>query len=273
VILRILARVMLAVFYTLNSTLLFQFQAAMQPTWQTSPTIRPAFALQMQKLRPTILAAAKRHNNPEYSHMSDETFAIVLSQILYNEHIGWFEDAFPPIQTLTPSYQATQAIANRYGSDFTVWPSNLRPSVAAELIRKELPIPGGVIAVPITISGSRIQLQGYNQQQLYAALNAELLEPELAVEYLAANLERGVYRAHYEGVPITWQTLAAWHNQGIVRPADIATNPAAQHYLARAALYRQAAEQLIAPTANQTPVIIGLPTDNYGKGMANEDLP
>jgi hypothetical protein len=252
VILRMFARVMLAVFFTLSSTIFFHVYTAMGPKSQASPIIRPEFATQMERLRPTILAAAKRHNNPQYSQMSDEAFAITISQVLYNEHFGWLEEEIPPLQPFTPLYQKAQTIVNDFGGDYTVWPSNLRPSVAVELLQQELPIPGGTLSVPISISGSQIDpRQFHDQYQLYAAVNAEIVQPELAIEYLAANLARGVYRARYEGVAVTWQTLAAWHNQGIVRPADIAANPTVMHYLHRAAAYRQVAERFIGDTSPQ----------------------
>jgi hypothetical protein len=66
------------------------------------------------------------------------------------------------------------------------------------------------------------------------------------VEYLAANLERGLYRAQHEGVAVTWRTLAAWHNQGIVSPADIRANPTARDYIRRTEAYLATAQRLIA---------------------------
>src|SRR5439155_23809436 len=75
------------------------------------------------------------------------------------------------------------------------------------------------------------------QGALYAAISAEISQPKLAVEYLAANIERGLYRAQLEGVPVTWRTLAAWHNQGIVAPRDIRNNPTASDYLRRCSAY------------------------------------
>jgi hypothetical protein len=246
VILRLFARVMLAMLLALTPAPLFYLRTTSEFNLRANPTIRPEFATQIQSLRPTILMAAKRHNRPELSHMSDQEFAVVLSQILYNEHFGWLEEAIPIVQPITPFYQGAQVVINESGSDFTVWPSNLRPSVGVELLRGELPIPGGIIHVPVSITGTHIHPQQFRDQpSLYTAVNAEIAQPDLAIEYLAANLERGLYRAHYERVPVTWQTLAAWHNQGIVAPADIQANPTAIQYLQRAASYRQAAAQLV----------------------------
>lgn len=249
VILRALARVMLAMLFALAPAPFPFIQQSAALDIQARPAIRPAFAAQLELLRPTILLAAKRHNRPELSHMSDQEFAVVLTQIMYNEHFGWLEEAIPPLQPITPLYQAAQVVANQAGSDFTVWPSNLRPSVGVELLRGELPIPGGVMSVPVSISGTQIALYSFHDQRaLYAAVNTEIAQPDLAIEYLAANLERGIYRARYERTPVTWQALAAWHNQGIVLPTTIQANPTALHYLRRAAAYRRAAEQFIQNT-------------------------
>ena len=216
---------------------------------QTQPFVRPPFAAQMETLRPVILAAAARHNDPVVSGMDDAAFAEMIALVLYNEHFGWLEEAVPPLRPLTPWYQAAQMILNAFGANLTVWPSNIRPSVALEMLHGELPVKGSrkPIVLDLHIEGSRINPTRYRTQaELYAAINSELIQPALAVEYLAANMERGVHRARYEGVPITWQALAAWHNQGIVAPEDIAANPTARDYVRRAAVYRDLARAFIA---------------------------
>lgn len=213
------------------------------------PFVRPAFARQMEALRPVIISAAARHNDPTVSGMDDAAFAEIIALVLYNEHFGWLEEAVPPLRPLTPWYQAAQMVVNGFGANLTVWPSNIRPSVALEMLRGELPVKGEAkhLHVPLRIEGSRIDPDHYRTQaELYAAINRELIQPTLAVEYLAANLERGVYRARHEGVPVTWQALAAWHNQGIVAPEDIAANPTARDYVRRAAVYRDLARAFIA---------------------------
>ncbi|MBC8076339.1 MAG: hypothetical protein H7Y32_09725 [Chloroflexales bacterium] len=212
--------------------------------------IEASFAARMRALRPTILAAAARHNHPAVSGLSDTQFAATMAQLLYNEHNGWFEDEVPLIRQLTPLYQQVQQGANEtgLGSNFSVWPSNLRPSVALEILAREVPLPAGkgALAVPISVMGSSINQHVYpSRRALLAAITAELADERLAVEYLAANLERGVYRARYEGAPITWRTLAAWHNGGITLPIDIAANTRTDGYVKRAALYLAAAHELI----------------------------
>jgi hypothetical protein len=215
------------------------------------PYVRPEFAAEMQRLRPSILAAARRHNRPELSGMSNDDFAIVIAQILYNENFGWFEERVTPVQAITPIYEDLQRETNAVGlSNLSVWPANIRPSVAIEILRRELPLPRStsMVTVPVTVAGSRIDLPSLTSQpMLYAAVSNEISQPGLAVEYLAANLERGLYRARFEGVPVTWRTLAAWHNQGIVAPRDIRDNTTASDYLRRCSAYLGKARALIDP--------------------------
>lgn len=247
----LVARAVLAIFLALApfaSVRLWQMTPASLQL-RVTPYIRPEFAREIESLRPVILDAAKRHNRPQLSGMSDREFAAVIALLLYNEHFGWLEDALPPVRMITPAYQQVQVQLNQNaGSDLTVWPANIRPSVALEIVRQELPLPAphAPITVPVQLSGSTIDITAYKtQRELYAALNGEISQPALAVEYLAANLERGLYRAQFEGVQVRWQTLAAWHNQGIVAPADIGANPTASDYIRRAAVYRAAAVALV----------------------------
>jgi len=239
----------LLVFIILTTLLASALTASVTVPAHPQPFVRPAFARQMEALRPVIINAAARHNDPTISGMDDAAFAEVIALVLYNEHFGWLEEAVPPLRPLTPWYQAAQMVINACGANLTVWPSNIRPSVALEMLRGELPVRGvsGHLFMPLRIEGSRIDPGHYRTQaELYAAINRELIQPALAVEYLAANLERGIHRARYEGVPVTWQALAAWHNQGIVAPEDIAANPTARDYVRRAAVYRDLARAFIA---------------------------
>ncbi len=216
-----------------------------------APYVRPGLASRMADLRPIILAAAARHNDPEQSGMSDREFAVIIALILYNEHHGWLEDDITLLRALRPWYEQAQVRVNRQGigANFSVWPTNLRPSVALEILRHEVPVPEPtrLITVPIEVYGSQIVLDDYDSQQaLLAAITDEITHDELAIEYLAANLRRGVYRARYEGVPVSWWVLAAWHNQGIVQPMQICTNSMAATYVQRAAAYMPLARRLIA---------------------------
>jgi hypothetical protein len=213
------------------------------------PYVRPEFAAEMRTLRPVILAAARRHNRPELSRMSDDDFAVVIALIMYNEHFGWFEEKVAPVQALTPFYENLQRETNAVGiSNLSVWPANIRPSVAIEILRRQMPLPKStsLMTVPVTVAGSQININSFTSANaLYAAVTQEITEPDLAVEYLAANLERGLYRAQLEHVPVTWHTLAAWHNQGIVSPQDIRDNATARDYLRRSSAYLGRARRLI----------------------------
>ncbi len=222
---------------------------ARAPGLSIEPYIRPEMAQRMQRLRPTILAAASRHNREELSGMSDRQFAMVMVTILYNENFGWLEDDIAPLRAVTPLYQDLQRRVNAsgVGVNFSVWPTNLRPSVALEILRGELPLADGqVVYVPVYVEGSEIDLGGYtNPEEILAAITDEISRDDLAVEYLAANLERGLYRAAAEGAPVSWRTLAAWHNQGIVCPQATRLNPTASDYLRRAAAYLPSAKAFL----------------------------
>ncbi|MFV9504746.1 MAG: hypothetical protein AB4911_09295 [Oscillochloridaceae bacterium umkhey_bin13] len=227
------------------------------------PFVRPSLAPRMAQLRPVILAAAQRHNRPAISGMDDHEFAAVIALIIYNENFGWLEDDLPPLRLLTPLYQDLQRQANQRfpGSNFSVWPANLRPSVGREILRRELPLSGArTITVPITVAGSTIDPAAFaSEPALLAAINREISRDDLAVAYLAANLERGLYRAAYEGVTVNWRTLAAWHNQGLVAPRQFYANPTTRDYLRRARAYLPLAEALIAEPGPVLPAVSSAP--------------
>lgn len=225
------------------------FSAPPQLTIQ--PYVRPEVATRMVELRSTIVATAARHNRPGLCGMSDRAFAEVMALLMYNEHNGWLEDEVEMLRAITPMYETLQVQVNAsgVGSDFSVWPSNLRPSVALEILRGQVPVPAPtrMISIPLELAGSRIRLVNYHSQQaLFAAVTREISQDRLAVEYLAANLVRGCHRAHFEGVPISWRTLAAWHNQGIVQPAQVRANSTARDYIRRTSAYILTAQRLIA---------------------------
>jgi len=180
--------------------------------------------------------------------MSDREFAVVMAALLYNEQFGWFEEEVRPIRGLTPFYESLQVQANNAGANLSVWPANLRPSVAAEILQQRIPVPPptDVITRPIVVAGSHVDPSEYaSQSDLYAAITREIADPALAVEYLASNLERGLYRAAFERVPLTWRTLAVWHNQGIVDPHDVAENATAASYMRRTSAFLPAARRLV----------------------------
>ncbi len=228
----------------------YRMSQSSMPEASIEAYVRPAFAAQMDQMRPAILEAAARHNNQALSGMSTTEFAEILALILYNEHNGWFEDEIEAVRMITPLYQHAQIVTNKrgVGSNFSVWPTNLRPSVALEILNQELPVPDPVttITIPISVTGSTINPAEYtSQRHLFAAITREITQDELAVEYLAVNLERGVYRSYYEGVPVSWRTLAGWHNQGIVQPEQIRANPCSREYIYRTSAYLPLAHRFI----------------------------
>lgn len=219
-----------------------------RPALSNDAYVRPDFAREMRALRPAIFAAAQRHNRPELSGMNDHDFALVIAALLYNEHSGWFEEEVKPVRSLTPFYESLQVQANGAGANLSIWPANLRPSVAAEILAQHIPVPGPTLEITrsITVVGSAIDLRSYaSTSALYAAISHEIAQPELAVEYLAANLERGLYRANFEHVAVTWRTLAAWHNQGVIAPREITANATVASYVRRTSAYLPAARRLI----------------------------
>ncbi len=234
-----------------DASLGYRSRVGEPPQIAIEPYVRPDFAERMQTLRPVILAAAARHNRPALSGMDDGQFAEVVALLLYNEHFGWLEDDVRPLRLLTPAYQQAQVVVNSsgVGTNFSVWPANVRPSVALEILMQQMPLPGatGAVTVPVVVVGSEVYGQTFaSRRALFAAITREITNDELAVEYLAANLDRGLYRAWYEGVPVSWRTLAGWHNQGIVQPAQIRANGCAWDYVRRTSAYLPRARALVA---------------------------
>ncbi len=214
------------------------------------PYVRPTLAMQMLSWQPTIQAAAAHYYDPRVCELDQASFARLIAVIIYNEQNGWFEDMVEPVRPFRPAYEHAQVMLNRHvaGSNYSVWPTNLRPSVALEVVRGEVPIPHapGIMTTTLRVARSQIHPAHFsNMDHLYAALNEEISDAPIAIEYLAANLVRGCYRARYEGVPQSWRTLAAWHNQGIVQPTQISQSGWAQDYLRRAGAYIPTAHALL----------------------------
>ena len=202
---------------------------------RASGYVRPDFRAAVTRDRAEIFRIARTYNDRSLTNMSDAQFATVMVTILYNEHNGWLEDAFPALRPLTPYYQDAQAVSNTYlGTNFSVWPSNVRPTVVREILAHYVPEVG---TVPLAIEAPSHESIAQASQVLANTTDA-------AYELLGANLRRGVYRAQKEDVVVTWQTLLAWHNAGIVHPKAIAKNASLQHYLSRAVPYIATAQSL-----------------------------
>jgi Glycosyltransferase len=101
----------LLVFIILTMVLSGALTASVTVSAHPQPFVRPAFARQMEALRPVIISAAARHNDPTVSGMDDAAFAEVIALVLYNEHLaGWRKPS--AVASVTPWYQAAQMAVN-----------------------------------------------------------------------------------------------------------------------------------------------------------------
>lgn len=220
--------------------------------------IDPRFEEWILRMRPAILESARRHNHPAISGMDDRQFAVVLAAILYLENNAALNDRLQPARAVTPVYQNLQVSVNRLGigTDFSILPANLRPSVAINILQGKVPLPPNsadvsVVYRPIIVHGSRLQeilratpvVDGWTPS--FDAVTQELVDDRLAIEYLAANLEIALYRCHYEWVPVSWATLVAWTSRGVVSPYAIRATPGAGLAIARLERYLPLAVKLI----------------------------
>jgi len=199
---------------------------------QPTTYVRPQVAQLINEQRLHIKQMAHAYNQPDLSGLSDAEFASVLVMILYTEHHGWLEDVVPSVRTMTPLFQELQVISNgTLGTNFSVWPANLRPSVIDEIRSEQMPRDGGSFLQVGTTAP-------YSTNDL--ATN-----PHSAIELLAANMARGVRQAHQSGVPVSIESILAWHNAGIVSPQHIANTRSVQHYIDRALIYQSLARMAV----------------------------
>ncbi|HEY1013498.1 MAG TPA: hypothetical protein VGE07_12385 [Herpetosiphonaceae bacterium] len=249
--------------------LLYRYGAAV-PKDQPRAYYDPAFDLAMLRLRPTILASASRHNRPAVTGMSDEDFAVVLAAQLYFEYNSALATRGDLMRSVTPIYQEAQNVANQLGvGDFSVWPANIRPSVALSLLRGDMPFINRLDEpdyrrYPLEIAGSALQTEMRERrlerwEPSASAVAAEIARPGLAVEYMAANFEIASRRAEFDWTPVTWMTLSAWHNQGIVDPAGIAQHPQLARTLPGVAVYLPGALALIYAPPQPLPALVRAP--------------
>ncbi|MBP8252664.1 MAG: hypothetical protein KAX40_09880 [Herpetosiphon sp.] len=228
----------------------------------------PAFDLEMIRLRDDIMASAARHNRQRVTGLNDDEFAVLMAAQLYFEYNSALANRGTLARAVTPVYQEAQDVANEIGvGNFSVWPANLRPSVAASILRGEMPYSNGankpaVRVVPITVHGSALQplmRQDPPWQPSLSAVSDEIAQPDLAIEYLAANFEIASYRAQFDWVPVSWMTFVAWHNQGVVSPAHIANNGQLANVLPAYERYIPAAMSLIYNPPQATPTLLERP--------------
>src|SRR5439155_13960192 len=118
----------------------------------------------MQQFRPTILQSAARHNHRTLSGMDDRQLAVVLAAMLYLENNSALNDRPALGRAVTPLYEHLQTVVNSLGlgTNFSIRPSNLRPTIAIDLLNGRVPLPPNLdedaaIYRPIQIAGSTLQ--------------------------------------------------------------------------------------------------------------------
>jgi hypothetical protein len=212
---------------------------------QPTAYVRPHVAQLISTQRLHIKHVAHTYNQSDISGLTDREFASVLTMILYTEHHGWLEDVIPNVRMITPLFQELQVISNdTLGTNFSVWPANLRPSVVDEIRTDQTPLESVIF----------LKVATNNQSSNELATN-----PTSAIELLAANMARGVRQAHRDGVPVTVESILAWHNAGIVDPRYIDTNRSVQHYIDRALIYQPIARAMVADEVaclQQSPILM-----------------
>ena len=167
----------------------------------------------MRAQKNTIVDSAYRHSIPPE----------VLGAVFYNEMLGQetrFLSTIIPgssrlaqnlrdgliglhFLTLKQGQWGLKGLLGLVGFNTTVGPTGIRPSVGRE------------IQGEISVAGGRYRSHGLAERP---TLILDLINPPTAIEYLAANLERGARRAAGEAEvdpASAWRALARWHNTGL----------------------------------------------------------
>ncbi len=161
----------------------------------------------IKALLPAIKRSAQLHNPPN-SNLDDTAFAALMITALHWEGRlpgnakprtlnNWLHDTGSDLATAGGLWDGSTGIAN------------IRPSVALELRQEGYKIQGSSYAEDIIAACEVSPFQ---------FLAFELQIPEVSIEYLAANLERGVYRVRAQGLEPSAFNLAAWLNTGTYTP-------------------------------------------------------
>jgi hypothetical protein len=174
----------------------------------------------IQVLKPAIMDSTSRHNSFARSNLTDEAFAALMAAHLNREsRFGVLTPRLP--------WDIAGDVAARFGLDTSIGIANIRPSVAAQILFGVNPdVPG---CFEYNVAGSEIinlwntlPVGFYNypfgeskEAILQAHLVNELLNDELNIEYLAANIERGFDRAEYFGIEPSVFNLGNWLWRGV----------------------------------------------------------
>lgn len=170
---------------------------------------RPVVPAYMMTQRANIVASAQRHGiQPEvlaavlYNEMLGQEYRFLstvipgdngVSQILRESLLGWH------FLTLKQAQWTLKGAGALLGLNTTVGPTGIRVSVGRE-IRRE-----------IFVNGGDYQPLGLAERP---SLVLDLMATPVAIEYLAANLQRGERRATLAQVD-DWSLCARWHNTGV----------------------------------------------------------
>lgn len=207
---------------------------------------RPVVPSYMLAQRENILASAQRHGIA-----SD-----VLAAVLYNEMLGqesrFLSTVIPGdnpfaralresllgwhFLTLKQAQWALKGAAALSGFNTTVGPTGIRVSVGRE-IRRE-----------IFVAGGRYQPLGLAERP---SLVLDLMSTSEAIEYLAANLQRGERRATLTQRG-DWTVSARWHNTGVTEYSVSVPRPIwdkGTNYVARVSTFLPEMTGLLRPVA------------------------
>jgi RHS repeat-associated protein len=181
--------------------------------------------------KPDILASARRHNTIQ-TNMDDDSFASLMTVILHWE--GRLPgNAKPPADQRRDQLGDLAAIIADYDASTGI--ANIRSSVALQILEGKIPgiegtfcyeIEGGSSYVSLIMASSLGSSYGY-MHNAYSTSNYgkilfyELQKPQISLEYLAANLQRGADRITALGFKASVFNLATWHNEGIQTPAEL----------------------------------------------------
>ena len=182
------------------------------------------------RLKNDILGCAARHNTIK-TNMDDDAFAALMTAILHIE-------GKLPGNGKTPADQQRDRDNDFYatfGFNGSSGVAKISQSVAIQILRGEIPgMPGKYcysIAGGYPEAGAFAQIGGAACDSRgcwdarFIPVASELAHPELSLEYLAANLERGADRVNTLGYQASVFNLAAWHNAGVQTPQEFSQPP------------------------------------------------
>ncbi len=188
----------------------------------------------IHRLKPDILACARRHNTVK-TNMDENAFAALMTAILHWE--GRLPGNAKPFWGLRGVGDISGGqirdilgdLAGRFfGADVTTGIANIRPSVAFEILKGE--IPGFQGRYCYNIEGGTTYDDIRNDPFRGLTLFNELQKEKVSLEYLAANLERGADRINTLGFQASVFNLAAWHHRGVQTRLEFQRSPSAQSY-------------------------------------------